>query len=220
MDSYQENQVYSSIRQGYTELPQIPADVLAVDVRRNKISQISLEHIPQIEYLDISDNLIRSIGALSGLSRLTVLDAAYNLLSRISPLDLPSLKELYLMSNDILEIEHMNFKNLEKLDMANNNIKKIENLKCLQLKELYLGANKIIEIENIRHLSGLKILDLQFNAIETVDCAELPRSLEILLLQGNSNLHSIKNLDFLENLKILGIKNTKLAIKSEKINIW
>lgn len=222
MEKYGDDEVFILVRQNLPEMPEIPPGKAAVDVRRNKITTIRFDPENSIEYLDISDNLIKDISPASGLCKAKVLDCSYNLLESIPVLDLESLRELYLISNDIAKIENIRFSSLEKLDLANNEIRRIENIDSPGITELYLASNKITTVENLAHLPSLKILDLQYNDIEEIDCRALPKTLEILLLQGNTSLRKITNTEHLENLKMVNVRRTKVenARFSGDVKMW
>lgn len=194
-----------------TVFPDIAKETRILDIKRNRLKSIHFPQDSQLVYLDVSDNLIDTMKPVSELKYLEVLDFGYNLLKEIPPLDLPSLRELYLMSNDIEEIKNLDFPNLEKLDVANNDIKVLENINCTNITEAYFGANKISSLVDLTQLTNLKILDLQYNKLYEVDCIHLPQSIEILLLNNNKSLYKICNIDHLVNLKMLGVKNTKIG---------
>lgn len=201
MDKYKEDEILNFQRCKLEEFPEIPANIKAVNLNRNKLKKISLPRENMIEYLDVSDNIIKDVELIDTIEDMEILDLSYNLLSKVPKLNTEKLKELYLIANDIENIENIEFPSLIKLDLASNGIKKLENLKCEKLKELYLGNNKISKIENLRHLHEMVILDLQYNCLEEVDCALLPEKLEILLLKGNENFKKVVNKDKLKYLK-------------------
>lgn len=205
-----------------THFPDIAKETRVLDIKRNKLESIHFPQDSELTYLDVSDNLIQTMEPVSGLKYLEVLDFGYNLLKEIPQLDLPSLKELYLMSNDISEIKNLNFPNLEKIDVANNDIETLENITCTNISEAYFGANKISALCDLTHLTNLKILDLQYNKLYEIDCTLIPQSVEILLLNNNKSLHEISNIDHLINLKMLGVKNTKISDINTggKFEIW
>lgn len=222
MDRFKEKERMDLAKQDLEEIPAILAGIRGVDVRRNKIRDVAISKDSTVQFLDISDNLISSLKGLSGAHSLEVLDAGYNLIKKVPKLDLPNLRELYLMSNDISKIENVNFKTLEKLDMANNDIRVLENMNCPNLLEAYFGANKISVLQDISEMEALRVLDLQYNMLEELDCRLIPESLEILLLQGNKMLKSIKNIGKLQRLKILGLKHTQAVTAEgiEELEIW
>jgi len=196
---------------GLTEIPPISSEIKVLECRRNAIKVLSFPRDSLLEYLDISDNTIGSLDPVSGLGKLKTLDVGYNLLQSIPKLDLPALRELYLMSNDIKSIENMNFAEVIKCDLANNEIRVLDGIECLKLEEGYFGANHITSISDLRHLKSLRILDLQYNKLDELDCSLLPESIEVLLLNSNKKLERISNLGHLRRLKLLGIKNTNVG---------
>lgn len=210
MNKYADDSVFILSGAKLTEVPSIPLGKLAIDLRKNQIKQIAFHPENSIEYIDLSDNLIKDATPLNDLKKADVIDCSYNLIEKIPVLRLSAISELYFIANDIVKIENINFGSLVKLDLAGNNIQKIENIEACKLEELFLASNKIEKIENISHLSHLRVLDLQYNAITEVDCSVLPRSLEILMLQGNALLNKIKNLDGLKHLKTVNLKGTPM----------
>lgn len=206
---------------GITALPEIGKNVKVLEARRNKIKDIKLPDSSELESIDVSDNLIKEIDAFNNLDKLKVLDVGYNLIKRIPYLCLPALQELYVMSNDISSISGLNFPTLLKLDVANNDLKEVGDLECPKLLEAYFGANRIREIKGFTNLSSLEILDLQYNCLEEIDCRQLPKSLKYLFLNNNMNLKKVENIEHLEELKVLGLKNTKVTIDSKgKFDFW
>ncbi|CAD27018.1 putative leucine repeat-rich protein [Encephalitozoon cuniculi GB-M1] len=204
------------------KIPTIPEHVRTVDLRRNNISRMTLNKAESVEYLDLSDNRIRTISSLENVPNLKVLDLSYNLITDIS-IPPMNLEELYLISNDIATIHGLNLPRIKKLDMAVNDICKIENLeKCTTLEELYLGSNQIGAVEGLEEMRSLKILDLQNNKLELVDCSMIPSSVEVLLLGENRSLEVVENIELLKNLKILGLEKTRVSenMEGKSFTIW
>lgn len=221
MESNEENEIIL-INKSLKDMPKIESHVTKLDIRRNKLTLLSFPDNSALKYIDVSDNLLETLESVSGLKKLESLDFGYNLIQRITELDLPALKEFYVMSNDIKEIENINFPNLIKIDMANNEISVLKQFNCPNIEEAYFGANKITKIEDMSIYSNLRILDLQCNAITELDCNLLPQSIETLLLNNCTDLEKIRNLENLKSLKLLGIKNTKIIGLElpESIEIW
>lgn len=222
MDKFEENEVLIYVKEALENVPEIPKGIKGLDIRRNRLKCLDIDKESNLEYLDASDNLIKTFTSIDNLKSLEFLDLGYNLIKEIPKINLPSLKELYLMSNDISKIENVNFSGLKILDLANNDIKELENLECSTIEECFLGVNNISKICDMSGLENLKILDLQWNKLSELDCNLLPSGLENLLLQGNKELRSLKNLDRLSHLKILGIKGTKLSKPktNASVEIW
>jgi protein phosphatase 1 regulatory subunit 7 len=198
------------------EIPEIPHGTVEVDLRRNAIGAMRLNGAETVESLDLSDNRIREICDLEKLPRLRILDMSYNLLTS-GMVPRMNLEELYLISNDIDEIPSLDLPVLKKLDMAVNSISEIKNLeKCTALEELYLGGNKIERLENIGFLEKLRVLDLQCNSLRSIDCRDVPKGVEVLMLSDNRGLTTIENIHLLPELRILGLERT--SVGKENIN--
>lgn len=222
MDKFKEEYKLFLTQKGLETMPNIPENIKMLDIRRNKLPDLRIPKDSCIEYIDASDNLIQSLDNISGISTLQILDVGYNLISSLPKLELPELREFYIMSNDIQEIKNINFQKLQKIDMANNEIETLESLDSPELVEAYFGANKISKVQNISKLIKLKILDLQFNELKELDCECLPSNIEVLLVNDNRELETIKNIQNLKHLKILGLKNTgvKHSEIPQDIEIW
>lgn len=222
MDKFPEDETFQMVHSGLQGQPEIPKDVRAADIRRNKLRELSFAENNVLEYLDASDNEISNISPIDNLKALKILDCSYNLIRKIPVLSLEHLEELYLIANDIKTIENVSFAKLIKLDLANNEIKTIENINAANLEELYLSTNKISNICDLTGFKRLKVLDLQYNDLTNLDCSLLPSTLEVLMLQGNTKLYLLENLDAIPNLKILSLKYTKVkGLKStSSLEIW
>ncbi|AFN83664.1 hypothetical protein EROM_090470 [Encephalitozoon romaleae SJ-2008] len=191
-------------------IPTIPEHARTVDLRRNNISRMVLNKAELVEYLDLSDNRIREISDLENVPRLKILDLSYNLISDIL-IPRMDIEELYLISNDISTIRGLDLPRIKKLDLAVNDICRIENLgNCITLEELYLGSNRIRAVEGLEDLTSLKILDLQNNELEVVDCSMIPSSVEVLLLGENRDLRVVEKTEHLPRLRILGLEKTSV----------
>ncbi|KAL6122577.1 Ppp1r7 [Nucleospora cyclopteri] len=193
----------------------INRDVQAAELRRNQFEAIPEEIPDTIEYLDLSDNLIKKVNS-ERFTEIKVLDLGYNLLQEHDCIKNDSLEELYLMANDIQHISSSikHLKRLKKIDIASNRILNADIIADLPLsiEEIYLGANKINRFNcDLSHLINLKILDLQFNDLTEINVDLLPSNLHTLLLNDNPNLKNLFNLK--KDFKILDLLNTKVAKK-------
>ncbi|VVC28808.1 Leucine-rich repeat,Leucine-rich repeat domain, L domain-like,Leucine-rich repeat, typical subtype,Leucine [Cinara cedri] len=153
---------------------------------------------PNIQYLDLSFNILSEIKNLDNLSKLVKLDLTYNIdLAEINNLDnLTNLAEINLSDNCIRSIKGLdNLINLRKLILSNNKITKLQCLdKLINLKELILIGNRITKIENLK-LPELNYLDLSVNKIETIqnlhECPKLKK-----LRMCYNNIETIENLQY------------------------
>lgn len=197
------------------------------------------KELPNLLKLDLSDNLITEIVDFRDLHNLKVLDLSFNLLTDF-PEYFSNAEEVYLHCNDICDSENyciicekdgincedehkkemksqsidlkITNHNLKKFDIASNSLHKIPEINASNLIEFYAACNHLTEIpKNFKNShKKLKVLGLESNHFTSLDCADLPESLESLLLSENKNLKEIKNLDLLKNLTYLDIENTEL----------
>ncbi|KAI7667561.1 L domain-like protein, partial [Hortaea werneckii] len=110
-------------------------------LRQNSIQNIELPEsiAPQLEELELYDNLVKHIAGLEECKELQSLDLSYNKLKHIKNLS--------------------NLKKLDHLYFVQNRLSKIENLEELvNLTYLELGANRIREIAGLETLTKLEHL--------------------------------------------------------------
>lgn len=192
------------------EIPEVPLDKTRLIIYRNNITVIT--PLPShLLYIDISDNQIRTIENLENLSEVRILDLGYNLIEEIEGLNgLCALEELYLNCNNIKKIEKIDI-NVVKLDLSSNDISELENLNHLsKLEELYIANNNILIVSGLVGCDNLKVLGLQNNKMISIDCLNLPQSIEILLLYECCDLEEIYNISHLINLTSIDIEKTKI----------
>ncbi|KAJ1607669.1 putative U2 small nuclear ribonucleoprotein A' LRR repeat-containing protein [Cryptosporidium canis] len=112
----------------------------------------------QFECIDLSDNLISSLGNISGLNKLKTFIACNNEIELIEPgfcKSLPNLESLILTNNRLKSIESISaiflLKNLKRLSLVNNPITKIPHYKAIMIGMLpnlvYLDFQKINQFE-------------------------------------------------------------------------
>jgi len=142
-----------------------------VVVRNCQITTIDMK-FPNVEIMDLSDNLITKMDNLDDLKSLTSLNLSNNKITEIGNLD--------------------NCDNLKDLDLSHNLIEKVENLRPTK-KELVinLSNNKIKKMENFP--DNTIELYLKNNLIEYIE--NLPKKLLSLVILGN-DIKEIKNINF------------------------
>ena len=165
-----------------------------LDARERKIQDLrGLEHAPNLAYLYLSGNEIRSIKPLSGLTRLRVLRLTTNQIRDVRPLvGLPLLEQLTMGVNKIDDngVERLaNLTRLKSLDLFGNQIRDINPLARLTtLEYLSLSYNDIQDITPLAGLVNLKSLYLKGNPIQdTVPLASLRklRDVDIEIPKGS-----------------------------------
>lgn len=157
--------------------------------------------------LDLSENELNNISALSNLTTLQVLDLSKNQLLDISAISkLSSLKVLLLSNNEFIDIKTIsNLSSLVTLDISHNEVYNIKTLtQLVKLKELYISN---INIENVDFLLNIKarsltVLDASHNYLTNIAPLARITSLRYLHLDRNfitniSPLSSLKSLIYL-----------------------
>eukprot|EP00009_Paramoeba_aestuarina_P009841 CAMPEP_0201536932 /NCGR_PEP_ID=MMETSP0161_2-20130828/63352_1 /ASSEMBLY_ACC=CAM_ASM_000251 /TAXON_ID=180227 /ORGANISM="Neoparamoeba aestuarina, Strain SoJaBio B1-5/56/2" /LENGTH=354 /DNA_ID=CAMNT_0047942947 /DNA_START=187 /DNA_END=1251 /DNA_ORIENTATION=+ len=190
-----------------------------LDLRANQIEKIeNLDKLEILEELDLYENHFTQIEGLN-LPNLKYLDLSFNQIRSLGEepfAKLPKLRELYLVQNKIKEIGAGSLDclagTLVTLEMGANRLKKIENLeKLINLRHLWLGKNKISEIENLNALTNLRVLSFQRNRITKIsEGLKHLTKLEELYLSENG-IEEVENLSELKNLKILDIGRNRLT---------
>ena len=181
-------------------------------VSDNQVAEVpeNVRELAALETLDLSYNLLRSLGTLTARPpKLTTLYAASNkivgleglpLLAGLEKLDLgcnrirdcaavnalPRLEELWLGKNKIVTVPTLELPRLTKLSIQSNRLTSIHGLElCTRLEELYLSHQGIEAIANLGPLTRLKVLDLSNNRIAAVEGLETLAELEDLWLNDN-----------------------------------
>jgi len=162
---------------------------------------------PNLTHLVLRSHLIKKMEGLRGFSKLEVLELYDNSIEYLGDLDVKSDNEED-KSNDG-EIG----KTLRVLDMSYNVIRDMEPVKsCFKLTELYLANNKVKVMKGLKHLTGLRKLDLGANRIRFMDGNELSglSSLEELWL-GKNKIEKIEGLEKLTKLRKLDVQSNRLT---------
>jgi len=168
--------------------------VLRLD--NNKISSLSSQELmplsKQLTTLDISNNILEDISAITILKEIEDLNMSNNKLKTLPAMKvLPKLSELDLSSNEI-----SNLKALEEcyalvtLKAARNNLKDksfVEIETCFEnLDYLDIAFNNLLKIVHLpRLVPNVNVMDLSFNKLTNVDGLELNGFLHELHLKGN-----------------------------------
>lgn len=120
-----------------------------------------------LEYVDYSFNLIKSIENVHRNHYLKILILNHNNISKIENLlDNRYLENLDLSYNEIEVIENLEGLNLQKLNLMNNKIKQITGLENLtNLIELNLSKNLISRLKGLQSLVNLRYLYISSNLI-------------------------------------------------------
>jgi Leucine-rich repeat (LRR) protein len=135
---------------------------------KNLISLKAFAYLPHATELVASNNQIKSLEGLEGLSKLETLDVGGNAITRIKALkNLGSLRVLRLQGNEISNLAPLSgLKALSDLSIGSNQIMDVKPLgKVETLEYLNLSSNALESLDGLESLTKLRVLNIGFNRI-------------------------------------------------------
>ena len=180
--------------------------LVELDLSENTIRNIdALSNMKKLQKLNLSHNAVNDVTPLATLSTLTVLDVSYNSLTSITPItSLTGLNEVYAGSNTLKNITgFQQLTALTKLNLSYNEIGDISPLSsCTQLTDLDLKNNSLTDISA---LSGLNLLaNLNFANNKVTALPQWSTSCALVNIDGSYNaldtLTPLKGLKHLNNV--------------------
>lgn len=164
-----------------------------------------LEKLPSLQKLKISDCGLSTIADLENVTGLTYLDISNNTIRNLEPLaGMTNLRELYMQLNAITSLEVLtNMYDLEKLNISFNSISSLAPLGlCGKLSWLDASNNTISTVNGIAQLQFLTTLSLNYNLLS--DVSQLGACIQLKELSfTNNSVHNISSLSSLTNLEML-----------------
>ncbi|XP_074537635.1 leucine-rich repeat-containing protein 23 [Halichoeres trimaculatus] len=164
--------------------------------------------------LDLKDNGLHDIAAISNYIHIRFLDLSNNHLTDLSPLvSLTQLLWLKVDNNAVVSFEGQPFTQLpylQWLSMAGNRLTDVVGLVGPALESLNLTGNGIQRMNGLQSglYTNLVTLELRGNQLDTTDGISLP-NLQHLYLAQNAIKH-LKGLDRLEHLITLHLRDNQL----------
>ena len=200
-------------------------NVTKLNIRLNDLQSLNgLQNLTQLKSLDASCNRLalnsltdddktattpqQCLSELHNLTNLKLVNLSHNALTHthLSDLrDLTQLRELYLGSNEIKNVDGLQtLTALTKLDLSKNvELTNIDGLQSLhQLRVLDLKGASLTNVDKLRLLTQLQELDLTENAISNIDCLHNHIQLRILKYQVHANIDVYKLRNRLPNCKV------------------
>ena len=183
-----------------------------------------LENAVSLTYLDLSQNTIRDLSPLSGMSVLSELNLQHNAVNDLSELsELRSLKELDVSFNLLTTLNPIfNCNGLSSLLAGNNTITSLTGIEklaalevldvsvnaledvspvaaCIGIKELDISENTITDISALSALERMENFNFSRNTV--VELPEFSRDCALITIDGSHNqIESLSRLEGLENL--------------------
>ncbi len=166
------------------------ADALThLDLSNNAIRNITpLAGLTKLQEVVLSHNALNDLNALSGLTALTSLDVSYNNLTTLSPItSLTSLKRLQAGNNVITEITgFQKLTVLKELDLSNNTITDIAEMgACTEMEKLNISNNAITDISVLSNQN--KLTDLNFANNKVSKLPQFQKDCALVNIDGSYN---------------------------------
>ena len=179
-------------------------NLISLDLSENTIRNISaLSACTGLQILDLHSNALIELDALSGLTRLSQLDISYNTIASTAKLSsLTELKQLNLSHNAITDISPIgNLTALQSLSLGYNQLSDISPLAaCTGLTQLDISNNTIADLSALTALTDLSVLDFNHNQVAVLPAWD--SSYKLVSIDGSHNL-----LTSLEPLRGMGQLN-------------
>ena len=177
--------------------------LVTLDLSQNTIRNISaLSNMADLQELNLQHNAIVDLSALSACNSLKKLEVSYNSNTSISPISgLSGLTWLDASRNSISDLEDMSrLTSLKYISLSNNTLTSIASLSaCTGLTELFVSNNNLADISPVSSLSELMFFDFSYNQVTTIPV--LPEESPLVSIDGSHNM--IASLDVLSGLKYL-----------------
>ena len=160
-----------------------------------------MQYLPNLSWLDASDNELKSVSSIGRCDYLTWLDLSDNNITSLSGITkLDKLTELNLANNSLSTVSSLrNLNELETLDLSGNKMTSSSSLAGADsLRELVLDDNNLREIDDLPE--SLTYLSARNNRISDFRLITFSDELEYLDLSGNE-ITSIPNMTYLTGLK-------------------
>lgn len=171
----------------------IPSTIRKLFVAGNHLSSLTaVNHLANLQILDVSRNDLDSVNQLNCLKHLRELRLDHNRVSCIEDImGIDSLVKISCVGNELIDLDLTRSKwdRLEVLDLSNNKIERITGLETLKsLHTLNLQDNDLQDLQLAQPLSSVRILKVSRNHLTHLNLADFPR-LRTLYADGNEITH-------------------------------
>ena len=160
-----------------------------IDLSNNAIRNISaLTFLSKLQEVNLSHNALNDLTALSTLTGITSLDVSNNNLTTLAPVtSLSSLKKLIAKFNALTEISGFEkLTALTELDLSNNTIESVAALSsCVELLKLNISNNALKDISMLSVLN--KLTDLNFSHNSVTKIPQFQKDCDLVNIDGSYN---------------------------------
>ena len=186
-------------------------EILLEEADADGDGELSEYEASQIQSLNLSGMGLTSLEGLEYLPNLSYLDASDNDLSSVSSMgDCEYLTYLDLSDNDISNLSGLNrLENLEELDLSGNRVSSVSSLKHLDyLESLDLSDNRMSSSSSLSSLESVTHLVLDHNSLREID--NLPGNLVYLSARGNE-ITDMRSVVYLRDLETLDLSDNRIV---------
>ena len=172
-----------------------------------------LEKLPNLQKLVLSNCALSTIADLENLTGLTYLDISNNTIRNLEPLmGMTKMQELYMQLNAITNLEALtSMYELEKLNISFNSVSSLIPLGvCGKLSWLDASNNTISSVNGIANLQLLQTLKLDYNQLS--DVSPLGACIQLKELSfTNNTIYDISTLASLTNLEVFDFSYNNIS---------
>ena len=206
--------------QGYDEVWE--TSYPPIEERKQELDSLEpLRNMKHLIVLNVSDNKLKSLDGIEGMTKLKVLRADKNQITNAGAVkELKKLTKIYLSDNQLADLNGINnLTNLKYLDVSNNRLIDVKGIgKLKKLEDLSLSGNSLTNVKGIEKLKKLKVLPVRDNKLKSIGSIKKMKNLVQLDIAGN-RLANIKGIKSLKNLKVLNLDKNDLKKADEVVNL-
>lgn len=160
-----------------------------LDLSNNAIRNIvPLTGLTKLQELNLAHNALNEVTALSALTALSSLDVSYNNLTTLSPVTgLNTLKKVIAGNNTLTELTGFEkLTALKELDLSNNTVSDISPLgSCTEMEKLNISNNTLSDIAALSNLN--KLTDLNFANNQVAKLPQFKTDCALVNIDGSYN---------------------------------
>lgn len=181
----------------------VAKELITLDLNNNTIRNIdALSGMQKLQELYLQHNALTDLSALSTCTGLTKLDVSYNSLTSIAPItSLSGLTVLNAETNNITDLGAIgNLTVLTALSLKSNKLTSVSGIdNCTALTDLNVASNELTDISSLSALTNMLYFDFSYNQIKNLP--KFPKSCALVTINGSNNLlSSLDSLGGLMNL--------------------
>ena len=183
-------------------------NISVLDLSHNSIRHIdAISSMKLLVELNLQDNALNNLSALSSCSVLTKLNVSVNELTSLDPIvGLPLLTQIIADSNKITYLGNIGKMTwLTNLSISANSLTDVSQLStCLALMDLNISSNALIDIQCLSTLSNLVSINFSDNDVELLPAWN--KNCALVSIDGSyNNISSLENLQGFEHLNIVNM---------------